>query len=94
MQLVSSVQNSSLRWRTHTRRGWGRVRYLNAFLDARKRVMKQEAAHEDTSRIDAAQWRFLRERNPGCGRRSRGTCTATAPTSAEAELSCRRSPRR
>ena len=39
------------------------VRYLNAFLDARTRVMRAEEAHQDTSRIDTAQRRFLRERN-------------------------------
>lgn len=44
-------------------RGGSEVRYLNAFLDARVRVMHTEEAHADTSRIDTAQRRFLRERN-------------------------------
>lgn len=44
--------------------GGGReVRYLNAFLDVRRRVMREEDAHSNTSRIDTAQRRFLRERN-------------------------------
>jgi chitosanase len=43
--------------------GGSEVRYLNAFLDARTAAMRAEAAHEDTSRGDDAQRRFLRERN-------------------------------
>ena len=43
--------------------GGSEVRYLDAFLDVRRRVMRSEEAHEDTSRIDTAQRRFLRERN-------------------------------
>jgi chitosanase len=42
--------------------GGSQVRYLNAFLDARRTVMKAEAAHTETSRIDTEQRRFLRER--------------------------------
>ncbi|MFF2010982.1 chitosanase [Streptomyces sp. NPDC058195] len=37
--------------------------YLNAFLDARVWAMKQEAAHEDTSRVDTAQRVFLKKGN-------------------------------
>ncbi|MFI1178843.1 chitosanase [Streptomyces sp. NPDC020799] len=33
--------------------------YLNAFFDARKKVMKKEEAHSDTSRIDTEQRVFL-----------------------------------
>lgn len=43
--------------------GGSQVRYLNAFLDVRRSVMKREAAHSNTSRIDREQRRFLRERN-------------------------------
>ncbi len=43
--------------------GGSEVRYLDAFLDVRRRVMRTEEAHEDTSRIDTEQRRFLRERN-------------------------------
>jgi chitosanase len=45
--------------------GGSEVAYLHAFLDVRRGVMKAEAAHEDTSRIDDAQRRFLDERNWG-----------------------------
>lgn len=43
--------------------GGSQVRYLNAFLDVRRAVMKSEAAHTDTSRIDDEQRKFLHERN-------------------------------
>ncbi|MBZ5739930.1 chitosanase [Nocardioides mangrovi] len=43
--------------------GGSEVRYLKAFLQARKEVMYSEDAHRDTSRIDDEQARFLRERN-------------------------------
>jgi chitosanase len=39
--------------------------YLNAFLDVRRAAMKREQGHSDTSRIDDAQRRFLREGNLG-----------------------------
>jgi chitosanase len=37
--------------------------YLNAFLDARVWAMKQEEAHEDTSRVDTAQRVFVQKNN-------------------------------
>ena len=37
--------------------------YINAFLDARNVAMKSEEAHEDTSRVDTAQRKFLNENN-------------------------------
>ncbi|MEU5052576.1 chitosanase [Streptomyces sp. NPDC021096] len=37
--------------------------YLNAFLDARKKAMQSEKAHEDTSRVDTAQRVFVKEGN-------------------------------
>ncbi|GJF27501.1 chitosanase [Kitasatospora sp. NE20-6] len=43
--------------------GGDETAYLNAFLDARKVVMKQEEAHADTSRVDTAQRVFLNARN-------------------------------
>jgi chitosanase len=39
--------------------------YLNAFLDARKKIMRQEEAHADTSRIDNEQRVFLKAANFG-----------------------------
>ena len=41
--------------------GGDEIRWLHAFLDARAWTMKQEPAHEDTSRVDTAQRRFLNE---------------------------------
>jgi chitosanase len=37
--------------------------YLEAFLDERVVEMRKEAAHEDVTRIETAQRRFLREGN-------------------------------
>lgn len=37
--------------------------YLQAFAAARKKIMKQEDAHSDTSRVDDAQLKFLNEGN-------------------------------
>ena len=39
--------------------GGNETTYLNAFLDARKVIMKKEEAHSDTSRIDTEQRVFL-----------------------------------
>jgi len=43
--------------------GGDETTYLNAFLDARKVVMKKEEAHSDTSRIDTEQRVFLKAGN-------------------------------
>jgi chitosanase len=43
--------------------GGDETKYLNAFLDARKAAMLTEAAHEDTSRVDTEQRKFLKEGN-------------------------------
>lgn len=43
--------------------GGDETAYLNAFLDARTKVMKQEDAHSDTSRIDTEQRVFLKAAN-------------------------------
>jgi chitosanase len=43
--------------------GGNETTYLNAFLDARTAAMKAEAAHEDTTRIDSEQRKFLKEGN-------------------------------
>ncbi len=37
--------------------------YLNAFLDARKSAMKAEQGHQDTTRVDTMQRKFLSEGN-------------------------------
>ncbi|MFD7454807.1 chitosanase [Kitasatospora sp. NPDC059827] len=43
--------------------GGDEATYLKAFLDARKVVMKKEAAHSDTSRVDTEQSVFLNAKN-------------------------------
>ena len=43
--------------------GGDETAYLNAFLDARVRGMKQEEAHSDISRVDTEQRVFLRKGN-------------------------------
>lgn len=43
--------------------GGDEVVYLNAFLDARRVVMKAEQGHSDTTRIDTMQRRFLKNGN-------------------------------
>ncbi|WP_354643461.1 chitosanase [Kitasatospora camelliae] len=43
--------------------GGDETAYLNAFMDARKVIMKQEEAHADTSRVDTAQRVFLKNKN-------------------------------
>lgn len=43
--------------------GGDETRYLDSFLDERVVEMRKEAAHEDVSRIEQAQRRFLREGN-------------------------------
>ncbi|HEX5191631.1 MAG TPA: chitosanase [Solirubrobacteraceae bacterium] len=42
--------------------GGSQVRYLNAFLDVRRALMKRQRGHHNTSRIDDEQRVFLRER--------------------------------
>ncbi len=59
------IRRAAMRHADTPAEGGSEARYLDAFLDARKRVMRSEEAHEDTSRIDTAQRRFLRERNFG-----------------------------
>jgi len=43
--------------------GGDETAWLNAFLDARVWAMKQEAAHDDVTRIDTAQRVFLKNKN-------------------------------
>jgi chitosanase len=43
--------------------GGNETTYLNAYLDARKAVMKKEEAHSDTSRVDTEQRVFLNAGN-------------------------------
>jgi chitosanase len=43
--------------------GGDETRYLNAFLDVRVKVMREEAAHDDVSRVSTEQRIFVREGN-------------------------------
>lgn len=43
--------------------GGDEAAYLNAFLDARKAEMKREQGHQDTTRVDTMQRKFLKEGN-------------------------------
>ncbi|WAM00459.1 chitosanase [Streptomyces sp. Je 1-369] len=58
-----NIRKRALRSAKPPTQGGDEVTYLNAFLDARVWAMKQEAAHEDTSRVDTAQRVFLKKRN-------------------------------
>ncbi|WP_078593776.1 chitosanase [Streptomyces sp. NRRL S-920] len=58
-----NIRGRALRSAKPPAQGGDEVKYLNAFLDARVWAMKQEEAHEDTSRVDTAQRVFLRKRN-------------------------------
>ncbi|MEU7385043.1 MULTISPECIES: chitosanase [unclassified Streptomyces] len=58
-----NIRKRALRTAKPPAQGGGEVAYLNAFLDARVRAMKQEEAHSDTSRVDTEQRVFLRKGN-------------------------------
>lgn len=53
------IRARALRTAVPPARGGDETRWLNAFLDARVWAMRQESAHEDTSRVDTAQRVFL-----------------------------------
>ncbi|MEI5097786.1 chitosanase [Streptomyces sp. PmtG] len=59
----SNIRKRALRTAKPPAQGGDEVTYLHAFLDARVWAMKQEAAHEDTSRVDTAQRVFLNKKN-------------------------------
>ncbi|MEV3933438.1 MULTISPECIES: chitosanase [unclassified Streptomyces] len=58
-----SIRQRALAQASPPSQGGDEVAYLDAFLDARVRAMKQEEAHSDTSRVDTAQRVFLRDGN-------------------------------
>ncbi|MEV0124713.1 chitosanase [Streptomyces sp. NPDC050703] len=60
-----NIRKRALRSATPPAQGGDEVAYLHAFLDARVWAMKQEEAHEDTTRVDTAQRVFLNKRNLG-----------------------------
>jgi chitosanase len=58
-----SIRTNALKKAKPPAQGGDEVKYLDAFLDARKVAMKHEEAHADTSRVDTAQRVFLRNGN-------------------------------
>jgi chitosanase len=60
---MEGVRNRALARAANPAAGGNEVAYLTAFLDERVVEMHKEAAHEDVSRIETAQRRFLREGN-------------------------------
>ncbi len=58
-----NIRGRALRSAKPPAQGGDEVAYLNAFLDARVWAMRQEEAHEDTSRVDTAQRVFLKKKN-------------------------------
>ncbi|WP_433253796.1 chitosanase [Streptosporangium sp. CA-135522] len=59
----SSIRKNALKKAKPPAQGGDEVKYLHAFLDARKVAMRAEEAHEDTSRVDTAQRVFLNKGN-------------------------------
>lgn len=59
----SSIRNRARAQAATPAEGGDETTYLNAFLDARVWAMKQEPAHEDSSRVDTAQRVFLNNGN-------------------------------
>lgn len=58
-----NIRKRALRSAQPPAQGGDETAYLHAFLDARVWAMKQEEAHEDTSRVDTAQRVFLNNGN-------------------------------
>ena len=57
------IRRRAMNLATTPAQGGSEVRYFNAFLDVRKRTMRTEEAHQNTSRVDTEQRVFLRHRN-------------------------------
>ncbi|MEV6862275.1 chitosanase [Streptosporangium subroseum] len=62
-QGFGAIRKNALKKAKPPAQGGDEVKYLNAFLDARKVAMRAEEAHEDTSRVDTAQRVFLNNGN-------------------------------
>ncbi|MFE4368259.1 chitosanase [Streptomyces sp. NPDC056835] len=59
----SNIRKRALAKAKTPAQGGDQTTYLHAFLDARVWAMRQEEAHEDTSRVDTAQRVFLNKGN-------------------------------
>jgi chitosanase len=60
-----AIRTSAIKKATLPSDGGDETKFLNAFLDARKVAMKAEQGHQDTSRVDTLQRKFLKEGNLG-----------------------------
>ncbi|MET0418622.1 MAG: chitosanase [Actinoplanes sp.] len=60
---MRSIRNRALAKAKPPAQGGDERAWLNAFLDERVLEMKKEAAHDDTTRVDTAQRRFLNNGN-------------------------------
>jgi len=58
-----AIRRSAIRKAALPSHGGDETTFLNAFLDARKVAMKAEQGHQDTSRVDTMQRKFLNEGN-------------------------------
>ncbi|CAM5227300.1 hypothetical protein SALBM135S_08212 [Streptomyces alboniger] len=57
------LREAALREADTPSQGGGEKAYLDIFLDIRRKAMKQEKAHRDTTRVDTAQRQFLYDGN-------------------------------
>ncbi|WTD58910.1 chitosanase [Streptosporangium sp. NBC_01639] len=62
-QSFGAIRRNALKKAEPPAQGGDETAYLHAFLDARKKAMRAEEAHEDTSRVDTAQRVFLNKGN-------------------------------
>ena len=60
---VAAIRTRALKKSKTPAQGGNVTTYMNAFLDERVVEMKKEAAHEDVSRVETAQRKFLKEGN-------------------------------
>jgi chitosanase len=60
---LRGIRDAALRVTKTPAQGGSETAYLSAFLTARVREMRTEAAHNDTSRVDTAQRVFLAASN-------------------------------
>jgi chitosanase len=60
---MREIRSRAARAATLPSRGGDEITYLTAFLNARSAMMRTEAAHSDTSRVETAQRVFLRAGN-------------------------------
>jgi chitosanase len=62
-QSFGGIRAAAMKTAKTPAQGGNETTYLNAFMDARVKAMKAEAAHEDVTRIENAQRVFLKAGN-------------------------------